>query len=419
MVNIERLLTTIKKPHLTLCDLVNKDNTKGNNFLWMYPASHLLKSFVEKKLTNVSIGKHFGVQGIDIKMLFTNQFDCIVELTYSELLEMPAMFQKKLLSEYTVIISDLEEGGAGFGVFNKCIIKHISSLEIIPKRIYCLVSGYNQQDYKPLNITAVYIPVWAIMAVTCDSFYTDIIFDESKKSTALETILNADKKLGICLNKKPRYHRVKMLAELHQRQLLDDIDWSLIYHTESPGGRPGNFIDNPNNFRFSRIVKQSQDKDICLFLDSYAFPKHMQDYKHATMGDSIGPSPTWLGKYKFYIGNETYAEPKATSLGTTHFLTEKTFKPMCIGAYPLINGMPGSVEHATNLGFKFLNYDYDSLGGDERINAICDILEKKMYSEQDIKQAVEHNFLLITDPDFLSDILAKPANSIANDLLNR
>lgn len=419
MIYVERLRSKFKKPFLTLCDLINKDNTKGDNFLWMYPASHLLKSFVDKKLEGVAIGKQFGALGVDIIQLFAEHQNCIVELTYLELLDLSPTFQRKLLSDYAVIISDLEEGGASFGKFNKCLINHISSLGIIPKKIYCLTSGYDQQDFKKLNITSIYIPVWAVIAVTCDPYYTDIIFDQSKKDAALTKIVNDDKKLAICLNKKPRYHRVKMLAELYKRNLLDSIDWSLIYHRESPGGRPGEFINNPNNFRFSKIIKELPDEDINVFLKSYQFPKHMHDYKHATMGDSIGPSPTWLGKYKFYIGNETYADAENTSFGTTRFLTEKTFKPMCMGAYPLLNGIPGIVDHAAKLGFKFCDYSYDNLAGDQRISIICDILEKKMYDEQSIKQVVEHNFLLITDPDFLSDILAKPANSIANDLLNR
>ncbi len=416
MVNIERLLTTLKKPNLTLCDLINKDNTLGNNFLWMYPASHLLRPFVETKLSNVTIGKKFGVAGIDVKQLLASNHNVIVELTYAELLEMPVALKKPLLKQYPVIISDLEEGGASFGKFSKCIIKHISELEIVPKQIFCLTSGYDQQDFKPLNIISVYIPVWAILAVTCDTYYTDLIFDKSKKQQALELILNDREKLGICLNKKPRPHRVKMLSELHKRKLLDDIDWSLIYHTESPGGRPGEFINNPNNFRFSRIVKNYSTEDIENFLESYEFPKYMQDYKHATMGDSIGPSPTWLGKYKFYIANETYAEAESVSLGTTSFLTEKTFKPMCIGAYPLLNGIPNVERNTANLGFKFCNFDYDNLEGDLRINAICDILENKRYNDRDIKDCVEHNFILATDVDFLSNILAGPANTIADHL---
>lgn len=413
MTTIERLQSSFKKPFLTLCDLIHRDNTVGNNFMWLYPATHLLKSYVEKKLENVTVGKHFGWEGINIDELLANTYDFVIELTYHELVELPVRQQIVLLKEYTVVISELEEGGAGFGKFNKCLIKHISDLGILPKKIFCLTSGYDQKDLPELNITSVYIPVWALMAVTCDTFYTDIIFNHDSKELALRNIADNNKTFGICLNKKPRYHRVKMLAELHKRGLLNSIDWSLIYHTESPGGRPGEFINNPNNFRFSRIVKQTDDEDISRFLGAYTFPKYMTDYKHATMGDSIGPSPTWLGKYKYYIGNETYVEAEDTSLGTTRFLTEKTFKPMCMGSYPFINGLPGAEKHAVELGFKLYDYGHDQLSGTERILAICDIVDQCRREDRNVQEAVQHNFLHITSIDFLTDILVKPAMSIA------
>lgn len=413
MTHVERLQSNFKKPFLTLCDLIHRDNTLGNNFLWMYPASHLFKPYVEKKLENITIGKYFGWQGIMIDQLFAGNYNYVIELTYLELLNLTEAQQVKLLTKYTVIISDLEEGGAGFGKFNKCIITHISKLGIIPKRIFCLTSGYDQIDFPTLNITSLYIPVWALITVTCDPFYTDIIFNRESKNTALDRIASNNKIFGVCLNKKPRYHRVKMLAELHKRGLLDSIDWSLIYHDESPGGKPGEFINNPNNFRFSRIVKQTDDEDISRFLGAYTFPKYMTDYKHATMGDSIGPSPTWLGKYKYYIGNETYVEAEDTSLGTTRFLTEKTFKPMCMGSYPFINGLPGAEKHAVELGFKLYDYGHDQLSGTERILAICDIVDQCRREDRNVQEAVQHNFLHITSIDFLTDILVKPAMSIA------
>lgn len=417
MTTIERLQSSFKKPFLTLCDLIHKDNTLANNFLWLYPASHLLRPYVEKKLENVTVGKYYGWQGIDIDQLLAGNFDFVIELTYHELLNLPTAKQIKLLVNYTVILTDLEEGGAGFGKFNKCLIKHIDDLCIIPKKIFCLTSGYDQKDLPSLNIISVYIPMWIIIATTCDPFYTDIIFNKESKSSALECIENNAKTFGICLNKKPRYHRVKMLAELHRRGLLDHFDWSLIYHTESPGGRPGEFMNNPNNFRHSRIVKKAEDADMQIFLESYAFPKYMTDFKHGTMGDAACPSPTWLGKYRYYITNETYSNVEQVSLGTTSFLTEKSFKPMCMGAYPFINGIPGAEQHAIDLGFKLYDYGYDSLTGSERIHAICDVLDQ-LYRNDDknIQEAVQHNFLHITDVDFLSDILAKPAMCIAQHL---
>ena len=139
----------------------------------------------------------------------------------------------------------------------------------------------------------------------------------------------------------------------------------------------------------------------------------MTDYKHATMGDSIGPSPTWLGKYKYYVGNETYSEVEHISLGTTKFLTEKTFKPMCMGAYPFINGVPGVEKHAVELGFKIHDHGYDHLAGAERILAICNILDQAYHEDRNVQEAVQHNFLHITNIDFLTDILAKPAMYIA------
>jgi len=414
MVHIEKLQSHLDKPHLTLVDLLHKDNTDSANYLGIYPATHLLKPYINTKLDNIAIGETYGYRGISINELLAENKNIIVETTYQDLLGLPKVKQVRLLTNYTVILSDLEEGGSFFGHMGPCLLGHIRKLGIVPKKIYSLNAGLYQHDCPELNIQSIYICCWAAFPVLAESYYTNLLFNEEAKQEAQKKIASNNKTFGLYLNKKPRYNRVKCLAELDKRGILDKFDWTLLYSAEPLGNENdyGNFIKSPNNFRFNKQLNLYGDEHMNVFLQKYKFPRLMSDSKQSTYGDCLGPAPSWLGKYKYYISNETYTTCIPTSLGTTGFLTEKTFKAMCIGAYPFVIGTPGSEKKLSSLGFQLLPQDYDSLAGGERVSAVCEIIELATKSNYDVTEIVMHNFNLITNLDFLAGLIASPVNQM-------
>lgn len=416
MIQIEKLKSSNPAPQISLVDLIHKDNTLGQNILGIYPATHLLKSFIEAGLENITIGSKHGTDGIDINLLLAEKQDFIIETTLNDLMFLPHTKQIRLLKEYTVILTDLEEGGAIYGFMGGCLIDYIKKLKIIPKQIISVTSGFNQQSYLELNIHSVYLPVWPIFTVLSEKFYSDLVFNNILKQEKLDLLDQSKLKFGLFPNKKPRFHRVKTLAELHYRELLQQFDWSLVYSSVPLGTKDdiGNFIKSPNNFQFNNTLEEYIDDKIKSFLSHYSFPRVLEDSKHKVFGDSIGPAESWFGKYEYYISAETYHVPHKTSLGTLGFITEKTFKAMCIGAYPFVIGLPNVEKKTMELGFKLKDYGYDESIGHERILAVCDAIESMVKQPSNTHELVLHNFDLITNPTFLAGLVTKPLNEFFN-----
>lgn len=415
MISIEKLKSSLPQPQIGLVDLLHKDNTKGKNMLGIYVSTHLLKSYVEQELKDISIGSIYGIDGIDINILLLDKPNIVVETTFKDLKLLPYTKQVRLLKEHVIILTDFEEGGSFYGHMDECLISYLTKLNIIPKKIISITSGFNQTSYTDLNIHCVYIPIWPIFTALSNEFYIKMVFDENFRKEQQASLINTNKKFGIYPNKKPRLHRVNLLAELENRNILNKFDWSLVYSKEPLGTENdyGDFLKSPNNFRFNDLIEEYTNDKIEKFLSSYEFPRVFVDSKHKTFGDSIGPAESWFGKYNYYISAETYVHPNEISFGTLGFLTEKTFKSLCIGSHPFILGVPGSEEQLRKIGFKLIDYGYDQLRGNERITAICDVIER-LVSTQIEKDTVEdriYNFELITSPTFLARLITNPLNS--------
>lgn len=415
MVRIEKLKSIFNKSCFTLCDLLYKDNNDGKNYLGLYPSTHLLEPYIKQQLTDVKIGELYGYEGIDINTVLTIKRDIIIETSYLDLYSLPKAKQKILLENYVVIINDLEEGGAVFGYMGPCIIEHIKSLNIIPRKIYALTSGFLQHDYPDLNIKSIYVPAWAAFCMLSNKITIETVFERSKKEAAINQILNKDKKFGLCLNKKPRIHRVELLAELEHRSLLHHMDWTLVYHNDTASlGKLHDFINSPSNFQYNDKIQATNNIKIHKFLSSYSFPRVLKNSKHATFGDTIGPADAWLGHYNYYISTETYVDLFKTSLGTTGFVTEKTFKSFSIGAYPFVLGIPNIEKQLRNMGFALEENKYDLLSGKERVEGLCNAVNNALENPKNISEYVVHNFNLISNSSFLASIFSSAINKIAD-----
>jgi hypothetical protein len=102
-------------------------------------------------------------------------------------------------------------------------------------------------------------------------------------------------------------------------------------------------------------------------------------------------------------------------LGNVGFLTEKTFKAMCIGAYPFVVGVAGSENKLKELGFMLLDNTYDMHIGNQRIIGVIDAVEHFYNDQPNTLDHVLHNFNRISDINFLVHLLTAPLGEIANE----
>jgi hypothetical protein len=411
MIYIERLESKINHTKLTFCDILHKDNTSGKNHLRLSFDARSLTPYVEEKLNGVSIGSKFGYKGIGILQLLASPHDLIIETSFLDLILLTKSHQKLLLKNYTIIINDFEEGGGYHKLLGPCLIEHIKSLDIIPKRIFSVTSGIFQHDYPELNIKSIYFCAWPFITIFSEQFYINLIFDQTLKQTAIDKIKSSNKKFGLCLNRKPKLNRLKLLADLDSKNLLQHFDWTLTYTDISFGDEDDyiHFIKTPENYRYEEGYKSQTIEAIKYFSSRYKMPKLIDETRDLKFRDCVGPDESWIGKYNYYISTETYTDYAETSLGPAGFITEKTIKSFCIGAYPFIAGLPNYEKHLMDLGFKLNSYDYDSLSGMERVTSIVDEIESAIKLPPNTQlEKVIHNFNLITDINFLVHLIVEP-----------
>ena len=389
MIYIERLESKINHTKLTFCDILHKDNMPGKNHLRLSFDARSLTPYVEEKLTDISIGSKFGYKGISILQLLASTHDLIIETSLLDLVLLTKSQQKLLLKNYTIILNDFEEGGGYHKLLGPCLIEHIKSLDIIPKRIFSVTSGIFQHDYPELNIKSIYFCAWPFITIFSEQFYVNLIFDQTLKQNAIDKIKSSDKKFGLCLNRKPKLNRLKLLADLDSKNLLQHFDWTLTY-TDIPFGDEDDcihFIKTPKNYRYEEGYKSQTIEAIKHFSNRYKMPKLIDETRDLKFRDCVGPDESWIGKYNYYISTETYTDYAKTSLGPAGFITEKTIKSFCIGAYPFIAGLPNYEKHLIDLGFKLNSYDYDSLSGIERVTAIVDDIESAIKLPSNIRKS--------------------------------
>ena len=415
MIYIERLESITKLSKITLCDILHRDNTPGKNYVRLSFNATSLTPYVEEKLNNVSIGSKFGHKGINILQLLASPHDLIIETTFLDIILLPKSQQKLLLKNYTIILNEFEEGGSYYKVLGPCLIEHIKSLDIIPKKIFSLTSGIFQYDYPELNIKSIHFSAWTFFTIFSEDFYINLIFDQTLKQNAINKIISSNKKFGVCLNRKPKLNRLKLLADLDRKDLLQYFDWTLTY-TDIPFGDEDeyvHFFKTPKNYRYENGKKDETIEAIKYFSSRYKMPKMIDETRSLRFRDCVGPDESWIGKYNYYVSTETYTDYAETSLGSVGFITEKTFKSFCIGAYPFVTGLPNYEKHLIDLGFKLNSYAYDNLSGIERSTAIVNEIESaiKLPHESQLEKVI-HNFNLITDINFLVDLIVEPIKQI-------
>lgn len=316
---------------------------------------------------NIFLGEQFGSNGVSISKLLNDDLN-VKENTYFEVsaitYQKMSPLERRVLKKYKYFIHDFIEGT----FYIEEMFKTNADLVYVSS---CTSS-----------FAKVNIPIFAFYTLAETMQVQDIQFKP----------YTGKGKLALLPCHKPRPNRVNLLRRLDEFELLDKIDWSLFVNFEE-GGTPGNFYTSPN------LSTQRWDwlKDNP-FIEKYLniLPKSLDDITE--FSDCL-PLPKNTESYKWYISCETY--------NYTHFVTEKTFKGF-LGCMPTLTlAEVGFNSHLENLGF-IMPGEYDHLEDFSRIEAIIELLMKENIPYLD--DAVENNFNLISDIDFLS-------NLVSNELL--
>jgi hypothetical protein len=210
------------------------------------------------------------------------------------------------------------------------------------------------------------------------------------------------KKLALIPCRRPRDPRVKLLAKLHEKDLLKECDWSLTFVT-SPGTKYGDFFRSPNvNAQRFSLMLETNEQYIKNFYNAYKdqLPKSFEDMSNIHFSDTSLISPKWYGNYKFNIVTETFDDP------SNHFFTEKTFKPMMLGLPFVIYSGAGCEEYLSRYGFQTFEAEYDKLNYGERTDAIIDFIQQD-HNIGELEEMAYWNFTLMKDENFLLDIIVK------------
>jgi len=185
--------------------------------------------------------------------------------------------------------------------------------------------------------------------------------------------------LALCLNNKPQLHRLNMLEELYQQDLLDQVDWTLAIALP---------YNHKNNERISQWASDVSHPFVQRFQLDLPRLLHVDSYS-----DCVFLPQDLVGNYRWYISCETYSD--------VHFATEKTFKAFLGCMAPLTVAPAGFNKYLEELGFQMPG-NYDHLEGEERIQAIAQLLKTDL---TDYTNLIKHNYELVTNNKAISECL--------------
>jgi len=206
-------------------------------------------------------------------------------------------------------------------------------------------------------------------------------------------VARVDHKKFVFLNNQGKPHRLHMVLNLMERDLLKHSHWSLRHHNqpmtadEMHSKLNHELFEQSHNFNNSSIEQLAEKVPYSPDEGTYSFVEHMVSDLHTTV--------------EFAVVTETIYE-KSEGL----FLTEKTFKPLVNGTPFVICGQPGSIQKLRNRGFDVYDYivdhSYDLFHDKCRAEAVADEVERLCsvdfteYQSQ-IEESAKHNQKLLCD----------------------
>lgn len=204
--------------------------------------------------------------------------------------------------------------------------------------------------------------------------------------------VNQHKKF-LCLNARPRPHRVALMYQLSQRKLLEHGYCTLPHER-------GNFIEDynlKNNIAYA--IQQGIDISVShLYEFQVQLPFELDDTSQANsliLNDSV------LGDIYSYVDFVVVTESMVSTGDNMVFITEKTMKAIANKKPFIVLGDPGTLEYMRSIGYKTYDFlideSYDTMPYGERVNKIASEIERLCKVDfgkfQDQIEAVaQHNY---------------------------
>lgn len=357
MLSIEKIKTTHTfKPHPGLVDLLvgcDSEQTWLGNYVRYTPKifGHTVRSLLAKQ--GILLGANHGSQGIHFGEIRPNK-DVIYEISALDYMRMTRKARESL-HDVQLVVTDLLEGGTTFSL-NEMSNPHVK-----------IGGGFSTSEI-PLSF-----PVfWACTAA-------------SYQTRGWPEIHQIDSQGDILfLAGKARRSRLDLLEKLEHAELLEKTKWSLFYNLEEKFENAKFYYQQG----FSQInLPRHSDHE---FIKRHSH--HLPKYYEVSIDTDMSYVPEFTDAFSWYISSETMIDAM--------FPTEKTFKAFAVGINPVINACPGFNTELEKLGFD-LQGDYDHLAGDDRIDALVNMLK---FQESD-SERVKHNQAVLQDTVRVSNMI--------------
>lgn len=315
---------------------------------------------------NICIATKFGEHGIDIHDLILSDYDhsnVIFEIGMYEYTSLPRILQFKL-SKFNLLVHDYLECGVPLYHPELFDLYKENSSNILNKPNIVFSSD------NPESRWCIPMYMYKTVSDTIDSVISPDDVTEKNNSVLLPI-------------RKPRDHRVDLLAGLDSQGLLDNCDWSL-------RGKYKQGIRN-NKQMIAGMINPGDHENVEFYFEHDFMRKYDSILpKELPMGDKytgIASDIHW--RYDLYISSETYF--------TVPFVSEKSYKGFLSGLPTVIHGHPACTTYLQNLGFHV--YDVDP---EDQITGICELVKNCKPN----KEAALHNFNLITNHTQMISILS-------------
>ena len=389
-------------------------------------ADTLGKRFLQlAKQNQIHVATQFGVEGVDLLTLLDAKVDrnkTWFETSLINLIMIPSSLAKKLLDNFNFIVHDYVEGGTFLQYGNINPQQELDRLSTTPKNIVIATSGFKIPDNLVTNHIS--IPMYAVYSYCW------------AKPMLAQKVAYKPSKTALVLCNKPRESRLVTLAKMHNYGLLENSDWSCNinynYDTKEWNGKvltaeevselsksndpkawQGDVLEpNDPNYNIVETFKKHY-KDI--------FPKSLEglDFVMESMSgvysNAFDYDASWVGKYQYYIALETLQQDHNREFTYTDgFVSDKTFKGFLTCSPVLSVGDRLHDEYLTDLGFEILDTGADkSPYLDQRIDGVVNVIRKTdfMLTSKN-KFIAEKNYNLMTDEDFLCNLVIKPLKNL-------
>jgi hypothetical protein len=424
MIVIEKIATDFvaQESNPGIIDIFLGPSCDTYNMGWFYKniKNMCSESFISQThAKGIAVGKLFGINGISCERLLASSTDyehVVFEISDRDFIKLPKHYAKSLLKTCNVMIYDYIEGGSFLGTN---LIQTINAFGIKPKNLYLHTTGYNFKETDIPNCTV--LPNANLFALIVAQSVDERYLNSEEAGVLFHSILdsrdsNKFKYHAFLPVRKPRESRIKMIADLHAKKVLDDCLWSMAW-SKKDGYLKYEFNNTPNIKTHQDTAKKNTDKNIKKFIKAYEkkLPRSLPDLP-TRFEDFATNDWTWGRDVRWGVSLETFTlKEHPAYINPQGFLTEKTFRLLLNGITPLVLGAAGADTELSRIGFRIPDFGWDELSGGKRREAITDFIIKdhkaKVSHEQYRKDAL-HNMMLFRDTDFLVNLMLEGISKI-------